>query len=121
DEVLADLGMQREKLRELLRNFRYQAMTLFSQELSSAELPTVPGSSEYIGRDDQMRQEVLITAGRYNTVRPEELREIVEKNSGPLGWKNPNAVIATILSRSRMWERKEDGTWVKKPEPTLEV
>lgn len=121
-EVVAiDVQMQREKLRTIAQNLRYEAENLFADEIDPTQLATVPQPSTRTPEDDEYRRRVLEVANRMDDVAPADIRDAVEAQMGRLPWKNPNAAIATILSRSSMWTRKKDGRWTRKPTLQLNI
>lgn len=114
------LVSQRRSLTDLFRHYinLYKLMSgetlLSEQEIADKE--RLPFS---IRPEDEIREKILSKASelskRYRKVpQVEWIRNQLRQEGVTLPWKNPNSVIATILLRSGLWEKREDGSFEEK-------
>ncbi|MBI4304837.1 MAG: hypothetical protein HY678_00815 [Chloroflexi bacterium] len=116
EEETADVLAQRDKARNLYQQLRYQAETFFSaQDLIGLPQPQLKYMS---AADDEsrLRNEVLRVAGTLpgDEITVAHVTEMAAMSGLHLPWKNPNAVVATLLSRSSLWERLPSGKYRRK-------
>lgn len=124
DNDVADLLTQREKLRAIYERFfeLYRVMT-GEELLSKEERPVIDPSAPGTQNLTQARKQVLQIAAKLwneNTWKGgfdegEVLDEFRKTTRVP--WQNPNAVIATILTRSGTWEKGETGNYRPREDP----
>ncbi len=114
------LVSQRRILTNLFRQYIDLYKLMSGEDLLSAEqIVAKERLPIQLRPEDKLREEILSRASELNrrfgkVPQIELLKKSLEKEDLILPWKNPNSVIATILMRSGLWEKKEDGSFVEK-------
>lgn len=113
DENLAELLSQRDELHSILRHFVRLYEILLGADIRS-EGVAIPGVSGEISNLEDARRAVIRAAERskFDEVTDEWVMQQTAQ-LGALPWRNPKAVIATILTRSGKWKRKGKGVFVR--------
>lgn len=112
DAAIADLARQRDTIRNLYAQIRYQAGVFYPESVKDAPPWFAVGP---INHETQVRNEILALVENANTANVEVIKKDLLDRSGRqnLPWRNPNAVIATVLSRNG-WEKIGMGQYRRK-------
>ncbi len=120
DQDIAELLMQRNSLVTIHEQFTGIYKVLVGEELRTKQQLdqiSIPPSGSTKAED--MRRIVLEFADilqHKGEVRNADIMWELNNLPQPLPWKNPKAVVATILNRSGKWEKKSSGTYTKRKE-----
>ena len=111
DQDVAELVSQRHNLVTIHRQYVALYEVLMGEELRSRqqiqEITRTPGE---VYQMEMLREKILDYAESCGTnVRDDEIVSSI----GLFPWKNPKAVIATILLRSGKWKKQEPGVYAK--------
>lgn len=117
DDDLADLLAQREDLVDTHEMYVGLYKRLFREELRTArQVQQIATVRRVAAATETIRRRVLEIMeemkDRGVVVGDSTIVSILEQDFDELPWKNPNAVIATILRRSDKWEKNQDGVYI---------
>ena len=118
DQEITELLTQRNGLAEMHANLVRMYHVLMGEDLRTPAEMGLIGSGPG-GSPEEYRQAVLSIADQIaevtNIVPDTNIIHALESRYGKnaIPWKNPKAVIATILTRSGRWERVEQGKYTR--------
>ena len=118
DEELSEYLAQRKTLVSIVEDFDSIYATLFDEDLRSGaqlrDLRTLPSSELRPG--DKAREAVLKAASNLidvlGSASASQVVSELEDDRVAIPWKNPNAVVATILSKSGQYQKNEKGEFI---------
>ena len=115
DEEIADLVTQRSTLADLLGHYATLYRVIAGEALVSSrdlrEYQTPPPEAVL---EDNLRDTVLSLAkslARGGMIEDQRILTSLRRRREEIPWRNPKAVIGTILSRSKLWEKTKPGIY----------
>jgi len=114
DQDVGELLTQRNRLVHLHANYVSIYQALHQEELRTRtevrDIGALPPQAE---NSEAVRKEVIDMAEQLYRLRgrvtEQEVVDQVKRRFPSLPWKNPNAVVATILTRTGRWKKGYDG------------
>lgn len=124
DKDMVELLSQRSDLARIYKRFNDLYEIMIGEEVRSmqkiASTVKLPTDFALVNTSESFRQGVLVAANALvkesSFVPPltdDGVLDYVKDNMGNPPWKNPKAVIATILLRSGKWKKEEPGRFAR--------
>ena len=125
DQDVGELLTQRNKLVDLHANYVRIYSTLHEEELRTRneikEVANLPRGAEH---SENIRLKIINIAnalGRNDRrITEQRVVDLLKQTSPALPWRNPNAVVATILLRTGKWKKNDSGELVSTEESDVD-
>jgi hypothetical protein len=118
DQDLESLLAQHDELSTIVRQMSQLYQILVGEELRKgwevAEITKLPPGAENLKYPREAVLEVArMQSAIQDEISPESIANILQGRNIRLPWRNPKAVIATILTRSGQWKKIERGGFAR--------